>query len=337
MPRIEHRNGKHIFRRGDRVASAFMAAIAFPFLILGTFGVTGINRVPNAGPVIPFVIFCLFFVGLAVWSLLLAYNCRVEIGDETISTYDLLGRLAGSMEFSQVRRYYARVESGKLSQPDMLVLEGDSGQVSFPHRMTGWPLLNAEILERLPASVRPEFGQLAKDLYRSKVVLPPEGKTYRTAVLVGAVMLLALSGFMAMLLIPASRNQNSGPAMATVLFICSMLLVVAIALGFYGMNEKYVVSPEGISRTSGWGNTTDRLAWSEIREFDYEVRVSGKNSSTYFYILRGDDTYIRLSDRIIKWRELEGIILSSLPPEARVDLGMRAPSRLNINISIRSS
>ena len=87
------------------------------------------------------------------------------------------------------------------------------------------------------------------------------------------------------------------------------------------INERYIVTADGIAYYNWLGRKKAEIAWKDVVAFEFKRKVGGKGGPTYYYTLVGKDNHIDLDTLITQWKDLAKIILTRMPQEATVDLG----------------
>lgn len=273
---------------------------------------------PSLGEKIWMVVFPAFFAVVGLLVFLSGKNSRFEIDDQSIRQYDMWGRKKEIL-WSDARSYEQAPPKYAWSRRPQLALVGSSEKIVFSTMRIGWPLVDGEILHHLPR-FRTPVGTPASSVQRYAPSLPPEGLAFKNSGYIVAGVILLLMGllFTVLPLMQPPNGDKVGAALFALVGLC--ILVGGVALLLNGINAKLVLTESSITQLGITGKPQDEIRWAEVEAFEFETIVSGKNSTTRYYILRSRDRYLRLSDQMSKWSELREAIVSLLPPDASVVL-----------------
>jgi hypothetical protein len=247
---------------------------------------------------------------------------RYSVDDEGIRSLGFTGS-SPSMRWADVQSY-KMVERPNGNEDLMLVSQ--TGSLALPCHVKGWTFLNDAVLSHLPPTTQVDEAT-AKEVQRTPVPGFVGVETFRltawwigTAFIVTSLFFLSIAYF---LVPPSNVDRNTVIGVAGFGFIGLLALI-------YGALYRCEANQQGLSFFNVFG-PPQRVAWEEVRAFEFEWRLEQYSSSRYggsyrrlrpvrYFILRTDHNFIRLDSRYSDWSRLRQIILTHLPSDARVDL-----------------
>ena len=334
-------NGKAVIRSGGPstiIGVIFLVAalgmmVAF-YAELASGGTVEINGRPTdaSSPAawFPFAFFSIFVIFGSVMAIY-GRNARYEIDDNGLKQFDWLGRLVAQVYWPDVKWYGM---SAKPANPNgrtglrfaltvrrqTLELSTQRDKVQIPIRY-GWPLVDCEILRHVP-QFKLQIGAAAGEISRSRREIPPDGLVFRQwAYVFVALLLIAFGGFAAISCLTMKINNlpPASPQNMPFVAIGMLILLSGFVVVLYIVNGRTVLTENEIMVYDLLGRVKDSIYWKDVKAFEYEtMSSSGNDGTTYFYILRTDDRYIRFNDRQTSWTKLRDAIIGMLPPDARV-------------------
>jgi hypothetical protein len=267
----------------------------------------------------------LFLVGLLaliVW-ILKAPKARIQTDEDGIATFDLKGAEVCRIEWRDVTSYgSAPTLEGRIE----MTVKGKGGQISFPTSLTGFTRLNNAVVRNLPSTIQASNADV-RSLVPGATDLSPVGsrKFGRLGYLPTAIPLTG-AGVACVVIIALTYDQLRGMSLwmswAPILFLGLGMPALLI-----GINERFVVSSEGIVHYDWNGRKKEEIAWPDVLAFQYKRMTSSRGSRTYYYTLLGKANHMNLDSDITNWDDLAKIILTHLPHGATVDFG---PTQLPI-------
>lgn len=240
----------------------------------------------------------------------------IQSDDEGIAEFEKAGLVSG-IRWAEMRSY------GLVGDPaadgSVMEVHGASGRISFPLSLPGFTVLNSTIIRHLPPGVL----ATGVDLRSLLPVALTDAKGSRRFGRFGMIpwtLLIVGVGIVFCVALP----QTGKPVPPWFYGVPAFFLLFGIGGLIAALNERYMVTSDGITSYNWLGRKRAQIAWSDVVALEFKRReIGGRRGGgpTDYYTLLGRHSHIDLDSLITDWDDLVRTIFSHAPPKASIDLG----------------